>query len=203
MTRRLALTGLFAVGLTACWHASPLGSDAGVDADADTDSDSDADSDDDEDFCLPGEVQQPETDLCWWRCPLGQTWDGDTCEGSAPWMNWCQASGITLNNHCEAIDEGTSQCEALLGAGYRLPTNLELANLLGNCESDVLNGGNGYCDTCETSATCSGMFGDDSDWYWSSKHYGSFAHHARFSQGLLFQYGLIYGSAVRCVRSGP
>ena len=72
----------------ACWRVAPP---AGVDTDAGTDADIDTD------FCLDGEVLQPGTELCWLRCPLGQTLNGSVCNGTKIWANWCGASGSDVS----------------------------------------------------------------------------------------------------------
>ncbi len=109
---------------------SDTDTDADADADADTDSDTDSDTDADTDtgtgvFCLPDEVRQPATDLCWMRCALGQEWDGDSCEGTKITKDWCDASGETASG-CSPDNPGQDFCALTLGAGYRLPTAEEM-----------------------------------------------------------------------------
>jgi len=169
---------------------------AGVDGDTDTDSDSDTD------FCdQDTEVRQPETDFCWRRCPLGQTWDGDSCEGTKIRADWCETNG---ENHddCYPDNPGVSRCEQYLDSRYRVPTAEEFSVLLeeselGNMDGKKCNGGDGP-------TMCNGMFGSDSGWYWSSSLYDVYyAWNALFSYGSV-GYDYVHNALyVRCVRTGP
>jgi hypothetical protein len=214
MTRLMVVT--LAAGLalmTSCWRMGPIGFEAGDGTDADTDGDTDTDGDadgdvdswtaPDEEFCLPDEVRQPGTDLCWKRCPLAQAWNGGLCAGAKLAMNWCGASGDDAEL-CAASDPGVSRCEQVLGPGFRLPTRQEFVDLFGGCQDTVIQGSPGYCDSCVDSASCSGMFEGDIDLYWSSSPYGDKrAWSAVFYDGHL-DYEVVYlEHEVRCLREGP
>ncbi len=164
--------------------------DADSDSDTDTDTDSDADTDADSDsdggasFCdSTVEVRQPGTDLCWRWCPIGKTWNGGGCDGTAPKMQVTAARA-----ECEAID-------------CRLPTEQEYMELLGNCSPDPLNIYQ-ECDNCSESATCSDMFFADKAYYWWSDLAGTDKGCAGFESGeVKFLPSLIF--AARCLRTLP
>lgn len=183
-------------------------SDVDADADADTDADADADTDSDSDsdtgsFCgTAHEVQQPLTDLCWRRCPLGQTWNGDSCAGTGIEMNWCDASGEDLYG-CTAENPGQDVCEISFGEGNRLPTVEEFIALLGNC----IDQGSYYeCDDCQGGdgpTTCTGMFASDTGYYWSSTPFdATHAIDAGFPTGNVGGIVPYYLVGIRCVREG-
>jgi len=90
-------------------------------------------------------VVQPDTDKRWKRCPVGMTWDGWRCTGTATRMAWSTAM---------------SSCPS----GYHLPYLDDFIALLGGCIDSVLNHEDtflGMCNTCAESAACSAMFSDD------------------------------------------
>jgi len=131
--------------------------DVDTDADTDADTDSDGDTDADADPCGSAfQIHQPGTNLCWHRCPYYQEWNGTACEGevrllsigSNPSYTWCQQLYGSTN--------------------WRLPTLQEVAVLLDNCDDNVLNNQVGTCNSCDTSTTCSNMFGNDGNIYWTS-----------------------------------
>ena len=131
------------------------------------------------------EVKQPDTNLYWLRCPVGQTWNGSSCSGEAKTMTWNAAK---------------SACPS----GYRLPTRQEFVDLLGDCDSNVRSGKYGYCKKCSASSSCSSMFLSDTGWYWSSSpDDDSLAWPVLFSSGVVLSYAIGHDSYVRCVRSGP
>ncbi len=136
------------------------------------------------------EVKQPDTNLYWLRCPIGQSWTGSYCEGDARGMSWHNAG-----NACPG--------------GYRLPTREEFVSLLGGCDAGARSGKKeGRCKSCEASKTCLSMFGRDDGDYWSSSSdvaAPSDAWTVVFSSG-----DMGYDKKekdndinVRCVRSGP
>ena len=178
--------------------------DSDSDTDADSDSDGDTDTDPDTSWCdTIHEVRQPGTDLCWRRCPLGQTWDGDSCEGTwtVIWKDWCDASGQTATG-CTPDNPGQDICELTLGGGFRLPTAEEFSVLL---EESGLGWYDGKeCDGGDGATICTGMFGYDSGLYWSSSPGGDdYAWDARFNVGYVDILGVDRDHSVRCVRSGP
>ncbi|MFC1610294.1 DUF1566 domain-containing protein [Myxococcota bacterium] len=137
-----------------------------------------------------GEVQQPRTNLVWLRCPMGMTWSGATCQGTAREMTW---------------DVAQKACPS----GYRVPTRDEYLALLGGCESKVMAGRFGKCNHCSKSHTCSSMFGQDEGYYWTSSSYADiagFAWVSNFRPGSVFAKHQAYVIAktdtcmVRCVR---
>lgn len=60
------------------------------------------------------EVKDMVTGLIWQRCSIGQTWDGNTCTGTATTHTWQQALTVAKN----------------LGNGYRLPNIKELKSIV-------------------------------------------------------------------------
>ncbi len=171
------------------------GSDTSAQSDTDTDTDADTDSDTDLDDggpdsgsdagtypdtdtdtgsvqeCGETEVSQPGTDLCWFRCPMGRTWDGSECTGDTARKNWNDAMATCPD-------------------GYSLPTRDQFMALLGNCDSYVTGGSYGSCDSCSASSTCNGMFGSDEEVYWTStlrEDNPDFAWHVYFSSGYVFR----------------
>ncbi len=144
------------------------------------------------------EVRQPETDLCWMRCPLTQEWTGTSCEGVRIETTWCDATGGSTTG-CEPRASGVNLCELLLGKGYRLPTEEEFLALFGNCWDFQHH----ICDACIQSKTCSSMFGSDGEHYWSStENDASAAWYAGFDSGNIGSQFKRYDSCVRCVRVG-
>jgi hypothetical protein len=131
------------------------------------------------------EVKQPNANLYWLRCAVGQTWNGSSCTGKKKVIRWQAAK---------------QACPS----GYRLPTRQELVDLLGGCNGDVHSGKGGYCNKCSESSNCSRMFPSDTDWYWSSSPYDDdLAWYANFDDGSV-DWGInVFASDVRCVRSGP
>jgi hypothetical protein len=151
------------------------------------------------------EVRQPETNLNWMRCALGQTWqEGSECAClSAPQTEtWCTAMGESAGVIVCPTPVGTNICESTLGAGYRLPTPAEFMDLLGGC-SDM--GGYYDCDSCAESANCSDMleFDDDGSWYWSFTYDDSDnAWRASFTSGDVNLRDTRYYHRVWCLRTG-
>ncbi len=135
-------------------------------------------------------VKQPATNLYWLRCPIGQRWDGSSCEGKARRM---------------IRPKARKECPR----GYRLPTKQELMSLLGGCDAGARGGIRGKCNKCAESNKCSSMFGRDKKYYWSSSTYeagpnvASNAYYVSFYSGNVDFYDKANHDYVRCVRSGP
>jgi hypothetical protein len=106
---------------------------------------------------FPGRDQRygtahPETGLAWLRCPIGQTFDPDSCscEGEPSLMN--------LNDAMEACP-----------AGFVFPSDEDMVSVICNlhgwgtdgCPEDVY-------DSCGECSICDGMLGDDQGIYPSS-----------------------------------
>lgn len=139
------------------------------------------------------EVQQPGTNLYWKRCSLGQTWTTSClCTGSTVQHNW---------------DNAMNACPS----GYRLPTREEFIQLLGDCDSEVTNGGEGPCDACHPSQpnpseTCINMFDSTTPNYWSSSVVATNTDRAwvaDFGIGYISTSAKHFSNWARCVRSGP
>jgi hypothetical protein len=135
--------------------------------------------------CVPDmDVGQSGTDLVWLRCPVGQTWTGNVCEGHRTEMSW---------------DDAQKTCPP----GYRLPTIREFAALLGGCGAEVKKGKTGKCTSCRDSTSCAELFRADMDCYWAAE-----AHNAEYAWNALFELGRIgtnrkvSPAAVRCVKGG-
>ena len=210
--------GILAMLHTACWESGSSGdgdadasadtdTDSDIDSDIDTDADSDSDSDTvpDTDCDQSKEVQQPDTSLCWRRCPLGQTWDtsSDSCIGDLVYKNWYDATGVDSTD-CDPDISGADICEVSLGMGYRLPTREEFVALLEGCDSNVQDGWVGYCNSCSDSSICSDMFGDDGYSYWSSTCTANSvsvrAYLVDFYLGYVYGEGMDSVQYIRCVR---
>lgn len=70
------------------------------------------------------EVKDKVTGLIWQRCSMGQTWDGNTCTGTATSHTWQQALTVAKN----------------LGNGYRLPNIKELKSIVERqCYNPTIN----------------------------------------------------------------
>lgn len=65
------------------------------------------------------EVLDTDTDLVWQRCSVGQTWDGNTCAGTATALTWVGALKAVVP--LRQAERGNPD--------YRLPTIKELATL--------------------------------------------------------------------------
>jgi len=63
-------------------------------------------------------VRHKATGLDWQRCPLGKSWDGDACTGSASTFTWQ-----------DALEEADSV------SGWRLPNINELTSIVEECRS--------------------------------------------------------------------
>lgn len=63
---------------------------------------------------MGAEVKDMVTGLIWQRCSIGQTWNGNTCTGTATGHTWQQALIVAKN----------------LGNGYRLPNIKELKSIV-------------------------------------------------------------------------
>ncbi len=161
----------------------------------DTDSDEIPDSDSDEvdgtdTDTYTQEINQPNTNLFWLRCPIGETWNGISCHGISEYMNWYAA-------------------EFACPDGFRLPTREEFIELFGSCETKVLEGDWGVCNSCSNSDICGNMFPkEDIAWYWSSTFYSegaidsvNRAWGAGFYGGDISMSETVEEQNVRCVRS--
>ena len=121
----------------------------------------------------------PNTGVCWQRPRAGGTYRWQDA------IDYCRE--LSLGDHDD----------------WHLPTRQEFIDMLGGCDSAVLTGSFGYCNTCANSTACSSLFGADTSWYWSSTSEGS--GRAWFAD---FGIGFVSGSDdtethVRCVRSAP
>lgn len=63
-----------------------------------------------------GTVVDPRAGLQWMRCSVGQTWNGDTCQGEVKSMSWTEANALTVE-FADHLD-------------WRLPTREELMTLV-------------------------------------------------------------------------
>jgi uncharacterized protein DUF1566 len=120
--------------------------DTDADTDADTDTDTDADSDSDTDnTCNPAwGAFDTATKLCWQHPMANQKFDWYKA------IDYCDV--LTLGGHTD----------------WRLPSRQDQVDVLGGCDSDVLQGLEGRCDTCNNSVTCQPLFDIDFEIYWSS-----------------------------------
>jgi len=168
------------IGLTACGDDGGGNTDAGLDGDTDADADTDTDPLN----CAGGRYDEV-TGLCW-QHPRAS---GGYSLGEATY--YCD--GINLGGHPD----------------WYLPSRDDLIAILGGCDSSVLGGDSGQCNSCAESETCSILFGTDEVRYWSStySHAGddcSYYWTAFFSTGYIVD-DESYNDAnnIRCVRLGP
>ncbi|MDM7861935.1 DUF1566 domain-containing protein [Alteromonas sp. ASW11-36] len=63
------------------------------------------------------QIKHQRTGLVWMRCAIGQTWDGNTCEGDAEQLTWQQALQVAHGYELEST------------LGWRVPNIKELATL--------------------------------------------------------------------------
>ncbi len=121
------------------------------------------------------EVQDKQTGLTWQRCSLGQSWDGQTCQGTAVGYKWKEAK---------------TQAKKL-GNGYRLPTIQELSSIIEtDCDSPSIN-----TQIFPNTAT--------NDFYWSSTTHRSYSHDAwivGFKNNYVYYYYKKYPHLIRAVR---
>ena len=76
----------------------------------------------------PGTVLHIPTGLIWQRCAVGQSWDGETCNGDAEQLTWQQALVYARD------------FDAPLLQGWRVPNVKELASLAErNCVRPAIN----------------------------------------------------------------
>jgi len=108
---------------------------------------------------------------------------------------------------CYDWQEAIDYCEGLDLAGHTdwtLPSRQDFIDLLGGCDSGVLGGSSGYCNSCAESETCGELFGSDGEWCWSSSPYDSYrAWRVGFGYGRVSYDVVSRGRDVRCVRPGP
>jgi len=193
----LALTAALTLACDESGHAPygssagsppPGGSDPPPTPDGGSDDDGGADTDDDGGpaGCAEDEIVEPGGDYCWLRCPVGQTWDGQFCSGSALALDWVDA-----NAAC-----------ATIGGGHHVPSRQQAIGILDNCEDLVLDDLEGFCDPCGASYACGEMFGYDVLAYWTSTEGPYAPWTVAFDSGLVFMSdtALDY-HYTRCLRS--
>lgn len=180
-------------------EAAPWGDPAGGENNSggipdagDTDTDTgtgDTDTESEPVVCAEGEVAQPDSELCWRRCPLGQDapLDGD-CAGDIDLFDF---------------EDAAAAC-ALLGGGYHAATLDQMIALLDGCDAAVVEDGQeGLCYPCDGSAACGQMFGFDLETYWTSTAGEDSPWAVSFASGAVFMPGTgLEFYAVRCVRWG-
>jgi hypothetical protein len=147
------------------------------------------------------EVKQPRTNLRWCRCPLGQQWNGEACEGSQIELNWCNS--FRWGDICDAVSvmikSDEDICKEKLGDEYRLPTAEEYSILLE--ETGGLGSGGKSCNGNDGDNFCTGILGHDDGHYWSSSaEDGDKAWSADFERGYLLDNMLSKRVGVRCLR---
>jgi len=154
-------------------------SDSDADTDSDTDSDSDTDTDTDSLDCAGGRYDES-TGLCWQHPRASGTYE------------WYEAT-----DYCDGLD--------LAGhTNWYLPSRNHFIELLGDCDSNVMSGDTGYCNSCDESGTCSALFGSVGGLYWSSSLYDdNRTWIARFNNGRVYYVIITSDMNVRCVRPGP
>jgi formylglycine-generating enzyme required for sulfatase activity len=173
------LTAILPLVAACSGNGSPdedAGTDPGIDASEDAGGDTDADSDNDGDADTDGDTDtdgDADTDT-------GTKSDSDTgtdtldCAGGrydeSTRLCWQDPAAAGPLGCFDAID----YCASLDLAGHTnwyLPGRDDFVNLLGGCDSAVMDNKSGYCNSCAASATCSSLFGPDADSYISSTWY--------------------------------
>lgn len=120
---------------------------------------------------------------------------GNVCWQDAPVISY---PWLSADYYCDGLSLGGH-------TDWHLPTRQEFIDVLGGCDAAILGGNAGLCNSCAASATCTELFGSDTDWYWSSSPYDpGGAWRASFRLGVVpvGDVGTDDGY-VRCVRSGP
>ncbi len=129
--------------------------DTDTDGDTDTDSDTDSDTDTDTDTYIYGEPCAGEVEVdgvFWCRCDVGQTWNGETCEGDSKSFIW---------------ESALESCPD----GYFPAFNFYYAELLGNCVGDFDVDDWITCDRCDQSDSCISVFGYTPQSFWTANGY--------------------------------
>lgn len=165
------------------------GGGADGDADGDSDSDSDTDTDTDASGCASFEVEQKDLDLCWRRCPVGQTWESGGCSGDAVNGSWYWA-----NSACSGVN-----------ALYRTATLDDFLNILSDCDPLIVSdGADSFCNRCEVSPICDDLLGSDEKLgdYWTSSSYDNQPWFVQLSNGAVAKAvsGSVMDLPVLCVR---
>ena len=131
--------------------------DSDTDGDTDTDSDTDGDTDTDTDSYPYGDPCAGEIEVdgvSWCRCDVGQSWNGETCEGdSIGWFDW---------------DSALESCPE----GYFIASNVQYAELLGNCVGNFDDNDLIECDSCGQNDSCVSIFGFTTHTRWTANGYG-------------------------------
>lgn len=143
------------------------------------------------------------TGLTWMRCALGQTWDGQSCQGKAEEFKW---------------EEATQQRSHFAGhSDWRIPTFEELRTLVycSNGKPAYFSGGENAADdsSCagnpgkdyDTPTLVEAVFPNSPDWFWSSSpyaYYSAYAWYVSFDFGYVYNYARSNGLHVRLVRGG-
>ncbi len=180
------LLGLVLAVVAAGCSDDPSGNNGG-DADTDADTDIDTDADTDTDSYLYGDPCAGEVEvdgIYWCRCDVGQSWNGEICEGNSKDFDWDSAWEICPE-------------------GYSMAHHIDFAALLGNCDVDFDDDYDMVtCDSCSQSASCISVFEDDPfGHYWTANGYESNSAWAvQLSSGEFFAYEMDYEDSVRCCR---
>jgi hypothetical protein len=123
-----------------------------------------------------GIVSQPEKNLQWMKCNLGEAWVNSQCQGDAHLLDFIKASSIAKNltdlNHSDWRLPSTDELQSLLEPSCRLPT-IDLT-LFPTTRSDP---------------------------YWTNERYSFFAHVVSFDHGYTFSTQMKTDKYVRLVRS--
>ena len=175
MIKNLLVGLVLAVAATGC-SDDPSGNNGG-----DTDTDTDTDSYFYGDPCA-GEVEVD--GIYWCRCDVGQSWNGEICEGNSKDFDWDSAWEICPE-------------------GYSMAHHVDFAALLGNCNVDFDDDYDMVtCDSCSQSASCISVFEDDPfGHYWTANYYDSYSAWAvRLSDGTFSSFETDYTDSVRCCR---
>jgi hypothetical protein len=129
-------------------------------------------------------VRQAGTDLLWLRCPAGQRWTGQRCEG--------EASRTARARAAQACPEGC-----------RLPSRQEFLGMLEGCDAGGAAEGGVRCRACSQSQPCSGMLGPDQGTYWVASAEGGPAWVVRLSDASFQPASGDAEALVRCVQALP
>jgi|GEM_PF-5198187 len=112
----------------------------------------DAASDSTTELAAKGIWEDPKTKLMWFRCSLGQTWDGEHCQGKASRLTWKEAKDAAAKADHAGYDD------------WRLPTVYELKDMQINTVTNPT----------QDQPFGLGKSDDNYGWYWSSSPYSYF-----------------------------
>ena len=131
----------------------------------------------------PQEVLDPSGKIVWRRCPVGQRFGANGCEGNPRRFSWGDAEENCPN-------------------GFHLPQISDFTALLEECDRDVRGGDSGYCIACRLSPNCSKLFPNGEGRHWARPDGVLNSSMVNLDDGQVYvkEYGKAQSLLVRCVR---